>query len=37
MANHTEAREFWLSLYAPRKYPELDEEGEQLLLALLKE
>jgi hypothetical protein len=35
MPDHTKTREFWLSFYALRKYPELDEVGEKLLEALL--
>lgn len=37
MPDHTKARKFWLSFYALRTYLELDEEGEQLLQALLTE
>ena len=37
MPDHSKAREFWLSFYALRRYPNLDEEGEKLLQALLKE
>jgi aminoglycoside phosphotransferase len=37
MPDHSKAREFWLSFYALRRYPNLDEEGEKLLQALFKE
>lgn len=37
MPDHSKAREFWVSFYALCKYPNLDEEGEKLLQALLKE
>ena len=37
MPDHSEARKFWLLFYALRKYPNLDEEGDKLLQALLKE
>ena len=37
LPDHSKAREFWLSFYAFRKYPNLDEDGEKLLQTLLEE
>ena len=37
MPDHTEARQFWRTFHYLRKYPNLDEEGEKLLQALLEE
>lgn len=37
MPDYTAAREFWLDFYALRKYPKLDQRGEQLMQELLED